>query len=45
MAKILITGATSKIGRKLSVEFAKKGFDLALHYNKSQDIANELRSF
>jgi NAD(P)-dependent dehydrogenase (short-subunit alcohol dehydrogenase family) len=43
MAKILITGATSKIGRKLSVEFAKKGFDLALHYNKSQDIANELK--
>lgn len=43
MAKILITGATSKIGRKVALEFAKKGFDLALHYNKSQDIANELK--
>lgn len=43
MAKILITGASSKIGQKISIELAKRGFDLALHYFSSEHTANEIK--
>ncbi len=42
MNNILLTASTSKIGQKLSIELARKGYNLALHYFKSESVANEL---
>lgn len=40
--KILITGATGKIGRVLSLELSAHGAALALHYNNSKAMAEDL---
>lgn len=42
MKKILITGATSGIGRELSIQFAKKGYTLAL-IGRRADKLEELK--
>jgi len=42
MNNILLTASTSKIGQKLAIELARKGYNLALHYFKSESVANEL---
>ena len=34
--KVLITGAGARVGRAIALEFAKKGYDLALHYHQNQ---------
>jgi pteridine reductase len=39
---ILITGAAKRIGREIAVHLAKKGSNLALHFNHSQSEAEEL---
>lgn len=44
MNNILLTAVTSKIGKILAIELARKGYNLALHYFKSDIIANELLS-
>ena len=33
---ILITGASKRIGKEIAINFAKKGFNIILHYNKSK---------
>lgn len=47
--KALITGATGSIGGAVAIELAKRGFDLALHYNskekRAMDLAEEIKSF
>lgn len=37
----LITGGAKRIGRAISLHLAKKGFDIALHYNTSTKEAKE----
>ena len=32
----LITGAAKRIGKEIALSLAKNGFDIAIHYNKSQ---------
>ena len=39
MHNILITGASKRIGKELAINFAKKGFGIILHYNKSKKEA------
>ena len=42
MAKtVLVTGAGTGIGREAALEFAKAGYDVALHYNGSAQGAQE----
>lgn len=40
---ILITGAAKRIGREIALHLAKKGANLALHFNHSKTEAEELR--
>ncbi len=46
--KALITGSTGAIGGAIAVELAKRGYDLALHYNtnkkKAMQLAEQTRS-
>ncbi|MEN6294513.1 MAG: SDR family oxidoreductase [Chloroherpetonaceae bacterium] len=41
MQTVLITGSAKRLGRGLAIEFAKKGWDIILHYNHSQNEAEE----
>lgn len=43
MSLIFITGAGRRIGRGLAINFAKKGWDIAINYNKSEKRAIETR--
>lgn len=38
----LITGASKRIGRSLTVHLAEKGWDIVIHYNSSAKGANDL---
>ena len=38
----LVTGAAHRIGRAIALDLAEQGFDLAIHYNRSGDAAEEL---
>ena len=38
----LITGASHRIGREMAIFLAQKGYDLVIHYNKSQAQATQL---
>lgn len=37
---VFITGSGKRLGKKLAIEFAKKGWDIAIHYNSSEIEAN-----
>ena len=39
---VLITGASRGIGRACAYEFARKGMNLVINYNKSEDAAHTL---
>ncbi len=39
MKAVLITGAAKRIGRAMALGFAHAGYDIALHYNRSQKEA------
>lgn len=39
MPLILITGSGRRLGRGLALEFAQKGWDIAVHYNRSEETA------
>lgn len=41
--KVLITGATSGIGKEIAVRFAREGWDVLCHYFSSEEIASELK--
>ncbi len=40
--KALVTGSAKGIGRAIALDLARKGFDIAFHYNQSQDAANQV---
>ena len=42
--KIFITGSGRRLGRGLAINFAKKGWDIALHYNNSIEKALETKT-
>ncbi|EAW34395.1 bifunctional dihydropteridine reductase/dihydrofolate reductase TmpR [Lyngbya sp. PCC 8106] len=39
--KALVTGSASGIGRAIALDLASKGFDVAFHYNRSDDAAKQ----
>lgn len=39
---VLITGAAKRIGRALALDFANRGWDVAIHFNSSSDDAETL---
>jgi len=49
MQTVIITGSAKRLGRGLAIEFAKKGWNIILHYNSSQDeaiaTAEQIRAF
>jgi 3-oxoacyl-[acyl-carrier protein] reductase len=44
MAVVLITGGARRIGKSLSINFAKKGYDVIINYNQSKDEAISLKN-
>lgn len=38
--KVLITGSGRRLGRHLAIGFAKKGWDVCVHYNESEEEAH-----
>ena len=40
---LLITGAATRVGKALALHFAKKGWNIALHYFSSSSKAKELK--
>jgi NAD(P)-dependent dehydrogenase (short-subunit alcohol dehydrogenase family) len=38
---VLVTGAAKRLGRAIAVDLAKNGWDIALHFNTSEDEARE----
>lgn len=41
MSVVFITGAGRRIGKSLAINFAKKGWDVAINYNSSESLALE----
>ncbi|MEC4816276.1 MAG: bifunctional dihydropteridine reductase/dihydrofolate reductase TmpR [Scytonema sp. PMC 1069.18] len=41
LKKALVTGSSSGIGKAIALDLASKGFDVAFHYNKSVEAANQ----
>ena len=41
---VLITGASKRIGNAMAINLAKKGYNIAIHYNKSKRDAELLKS-
>ena len=39
--KALVTGSAVGIGRAIALDLARKGFDVAFHYNRSAESANQ----
>jgi NAD(P)-dependent dehydrogenase (short-subunit alcohol dehydrogenase family) len=38
---VLVTGAAKRLGREIALEFARQGWDVAIHYGRSQQEARE----
>ncbi|WP_017718190.1 bifunctional dihydropteridine reductase/dihydrofolate reductase TmpR [Kamptonema formosum] len=45
LKKALVTGAAKGIGRAIALDLANKGFDVAVHYNRSVSAAREVADF
>lgn len=41
---VLITGASGDIGKAIAVKFAKENYNIGIHYNKSESVAQNLRN-
>lgn len=37
--RVLVTGAAKRIGRVIAIELSRRGFDVAIHYNRSRSEA------
>ncbi|MDB9519725.1 bifunctional dihydropteridine reductase/dihydrofolate reductase TmpR [Roseofilum reptotaenium CS-1145] len=42
LKKALVTGSAVGIGRAIALDLASKGFDVAFHYNKSAEVAQQV---
>ncbi|MBO4407333.1 MAG: SDR family NAD(P)-dependent oxidoreductase, partial [Clostridia bacterium] len=42
MPNVFVTGASGVIGHGIALEYAKKGYDVAVHYNRTAEPAEEL---
>lgn len=42
---VLITGSGRRIGRGLAIEFARQGWDIIIHFNKSMVLAEETKKY
>lgn len=42
---VLVTGASRGIGKATIIEFAKKGYNVVINYNSSENDANELKNY
>ena len=40
---VLITGSSKRIGRSIALKLAEKGFNIAIHYNKSRKESDSLQ--
>jgi NAD(P)-dependent dehydrogenase (short-subunit alcohol dehydrogenase family) len=40
--RVLVTGAAKRIGRTIAIELSQRGFDVAIHYNTSEQEAAEV---
>jgi NAD(P)-dependent dehydrogenase (short-subunit alcohol dehydrogenase family) len=40
--RVLVTGAAKRIGRVIAIELSRRGFEVAIHYGKSQKEAEEV---
>ncbi|NQW68901.1 MAG: SDR family NAD(P)-dependent oxidoreductase, partial [Betaproteobacteria bacterium] len=38
---VLVTGAAKRLGREIALEFARQGWDVAVHYGRSEVDAQE----
>lgn len=45
MALVLITGSGRRIGKGLAIEFARKGWDVVIHFNSSEESALETKGY
>ena len=36
---VLVTGAAKRLGREIALEFARQGWDIAVHYGQSESDA------
>lgn len=41
-SRVLVTGAAKRIGRVIAIELARRGFDVAIHYNTSKREAEQV---
>lgn len=42
MVKALVTGGSQRIGKAIAIYLAERGYDVAIHYNKSRTEANSV---
>ena len=40
--KVIVTGGAKRIGRKIAIDLGKIGWEVAIHYNKSNKDAAEV---
>ncbi len=43
MSSAIITGGAIRLGRAIAVHLAKRGYNIALHYNRSEDPAKQVQ--
>ncbi len=45
MSLVLITGSGRRIGRGLAIEFARKGWNVIIHFNSAMESALETKNY